>query len=331
MAPDNNNNNNSNKDDNVHVLTADSASPRLSRAAIRALGASIGDAFSDDPVFRYYLRLPPFSSSASSSSETATTLRLRLMWNACVRYVALKSSSSTSSSSTSPLLSASSSVVVHYASDYSSAAVWAFDNVWHDKSGQLHLLFNMFRTFGFTQVTKFLRTFSQVETQHPHFDDTMDVSVTPSLEPCKQGESSAGKKGVGVVKAPRHAYLWVVGTSPSVQGRGVGSKVMRKMLRRLDEERMPAYLETSSERNVPFYQRLGFEKVRRLDIDDDECPPMWAMWRVPRAANANDGDDGEVGMAGEGGKEMEKKKNGDGGGDRGDDDVDDDDVGDGEE
>jgi len=41
---------------------------------------------------------------------------------------------------------------------------------------------------------------------------------------------------------------------------------------------VPAYLETSSERNVAFYRRLGFDVVGSVTLPDDG-PHTWAMVR----------------------------------------------------
>src|SRR5438132_9721493 len=54
-----------------------------------------------------------------------------------------------------------------------------------------------------------------------------------------------------------HFYLGVLGTDPPWQGKGVGSALLGPVLERCDAEGIPAYLEASEERNVPFYGRRG--------------------------------------------------------------------------
>ena len=54
------------------------------------------------------------------------------------------------------------------------------------------------------------------------------------------------------------------------------------MLERCDAEGLPAYLESSKERNVPFYRRHGFEVREEIHFGPGG-PPMWPMWRAPRA------------------------------------------------
>lgn len=62
------------------------------------------------------------------------------------------------------------------------------------------------------------------------------------------------------------AYLWFVGVDPSSQGKNVGSIFMLEILEEYKKEHRPIYLETSMERNLPFYYRLGFEMVRTFDV-----------------------------------------------------------------
>jgi ribosomal protein S18 acetylase RimI-like enzyme len=82
-----------------------------------------------------------------------------------------------------------------------------------------------------------------------------------------------------------HWYLATLGTAVEHQGRGVGSALMRPVLEHCDAEGLPAYLESSKERNVPFYGRHGFEVVREVSLPDSG-PKIWTMWREPRSAVA---------------------------------------------
>jgi len=80
---------------------------------------------------------------------------------------------------------------------------------------------------------------------------------------------------------PPHWYLSCVGTSPTVRGTGVGSLLMKAALDEQDTAGSPAYLESSNERNLSFYQRLGF--VVRSEFTAKAGPPQWLMWRDPAA------------------------------------------------
>jgi ribosomal protein S18 acetylase RimI-like enzyme len=78
-----------------------------------------------------------------------------------------------------------------------------------------------------------------------------------------------------------HFYLATLGTDPAHQGKGVGTALLAPVLERCDAEGVPAYLESSKERNVAFYARHGFEVTEELDLMGGG-PRLWLMWREPR-------------------------------------------------
>lgn len=73
-------------------------------------------------------------------------------------------------------------------------------------------------------------------------------------------------------------YLFAIGARPNQKGKGIGRKLMEAGLKNADEEKMPAYLESSKELNVSFYKRFGFEVIEKL-TPAKNCPPLWLMWR----------------------------------------------------
>jgi len=77
-----------------------------------------------------------------------------------------------------------------------------------------------------------------------------------------------------------HWYLFLLGTDPSVQGRGIGGRLLAPVLARCDAEGLPAYLETQKESNLAFYGRHGFELTKLLEVGG--APPIWTMTRLPR-------------------------------------------------
>lgn len=79
-----------------------------------------------------------------------------------------------------------------------------------------------------------------------------------------------------------HYYLQAVGTDPAKQGKGFGGIVIRRQLAVADANRMPAYLESSKERNIPIYQSLGFEVTGEIRIPGG--PVLYPMWRKAKAA-----------------------------------------------
>lgn len=78
-----------------------------------------------------------------------------------------------------------------------------------------------------------------------------------------------------------HYYLFAIGVRPEFQGQGYGSALFRPALERCDSEHMPAYLESSKERNIPIYQAHGFEVTGTI-TPAKGAPPFWLMWREPR-------------------------------------------------
>jgi GNAT superfamily N-acetyltransferase len=82
-------------------------------------------------------------------------------------------------------------------------------------------------------------------------------------------------------KTPEHWYLALLGTDPRYQGAGIGGALLRAVLDRCDREGVPAYLESSKETNVPYYERFGF--VRTGGVHFRDAPVQATMWRDPEA------------------------------------------------
>jgi ribosomal protein S18 acetylase RimI-like enzyme len=82
-----------------------------------------------------------------------------------------------------------------------------------------------------------------------------------------------------------HAYLQGIVVSPGRQGGGVGSALLRHMLRRCDEAGLPAYLEASSARSRALYERHGFAFLGTA-VELPGGPSMYPMWREPQAPGA---------------------------------------------
>lgn len=59
-------------------------------------------------------------------------------------------------------------------------------------------------------------------------------------------------------------HLWFIGVKKRDQGKGLGSKLIEE-IEAENNGKKPIYLETSTERNLPFYQRLGFEIFHEIE------------------------------------------------------------------
>lgn len=77
-----------------------------------------------------------------------------------------------------------------------------------------------------------------------------------------------------------HWYLGVVATEPEQQGRGLGARILRPVLETCDKEGIPAYLESSNARNLPFYFRQGWIQTGEIVVADG--PTLFPMWREAR-------------------------------------------------
>jgi RimJ/RimL family protein N-acetyltransferase len=83
------------------------------------------------------------------------------------------------------------------------------------------------------------------------------------------------------VHGPHH-YLPTVGVAPAWQGKGLGTALMEPTLALCDAQRLPAYIEASSERSAALYERLGFVLTSEMRVLDS--PPMRLMLRQPAPA-----------------------------------------------
>lgn len=62
------------------------------------------------------------------------------------------------------------------------------------------------------------------------------------------------------------SYLWFIGVKPELQNRGKGSLLLDEIIQESQRSKRPIYLETSVERNLPWYQNHGFEIFHSLNL-----------------------------------------------------------------
>jgi len=79
-----------------------------------------------------------------------------------------------------------------------------------------------------------------------------------------------------------HFYLFTLGTHADHQSRGLGGRVLEPVLECCDAQGLPAHLESSNPRNLPFYERHGFEVLGEVSIAEGG-PVIRPMRREPRA------------------------------------------------
>lgn len=79
---------------------------------------------------------------------------------------------------------------------------------------------------------------------------------------------------------PDHHHLAFLAVQPDRQGQGVGTALLRHHHAWLDVNRMPGYLEASSELAAELYAKHGYQAREPFRLPDGT--PFWPMWRDPR-------------------------------------------------
>ncbi|MFX0039243.1 MAG: GNAT family N-acetyltransferase [Promethearchaeota archaeon] len=78
-----------------------------------------------------------------------------------------------------------------------------------------------------------------------------------------------------------HWYLQNIAVKPEEQRKGYGGLLIEAMLKRIDSEALPIYLETNNEKNLSFYQKYGFEIINHSIIPETDVL-LWCMLRKPK-------------------------------------------------
>jgi ribosomal protein S18 acetylase RimI-like enzyme len=126
--------------------------------------------------------------------------------------------------------------------------MWSAPGSWALPIGEIaRESFAAFRAFG-RHLPRALRTQLEVEAGHP--------------------------------KEPTHWYLGYLGVRCDSQGQGIGSLMLREVLDHADAAAVPAYLESSNEKNLSLYERHGFAVTKAYPALG-RGPTIWRMWRDP--------------------------------------------------
>lgn len=73
-----------------------------------------------------------------------------------------------------------------------------------------------------------------------------------------------------------HLRLQFFGVDPSVQGTGIGTRLIEHGHRRAEQLRLPCYLDTFTRENVRYYEKRGYQTVGEFSVRD---VPGYAMLR----------------------------------------------------
>lgn len=114
----------------------------------------------------------------------------------------------------------------------------------------------------------------------------LDVSIRAQIAVLEGNRHHASKLAERQVETlrpeQRHLHLGTVGTCRAMQGHLLATKTLAPLIQASDEAAIEVWLETSSEPNVSFYRRLGFEVESHLTIRGGG-PAVWVMARQPVA------------------------------------------------
>ncbi|WP_430427095.1 GNAT family N-acetyltransferase [Parasphingorhabdus sp.] len=111
--------------------------------------------------------------------------------------------------------------------------------------------------------------------------DAMDAAMGDTIDPALGADFGNMMEQVGECHPQEpHWYLPVIAADPAYIGLGLGGELMKHAMRRIDEDHVPAYLESSNPRNISLYKRHGFEVVREIQVGSS--PVMTPMVRAAR-------------------------------------------------
>ncbi|MBY8983588.1 MAG: GNAT family N-acetyltransferase [Candidatus Lokiarchaeota archaeon] len=78
-----------------------------------------------------------------------------------------------------------------------------------------------------------------------------------------------------------HWYFQNIAVKPEEQGKGYGGLLISTMLKTIEDEGLPVYVETNTEKAMSIYQKYGFEILEHGIIPETDVP-LWCMLRKPR-------------------------------------------------
>jgi len=77
-----------------------------------------------------------------------------------------------------------------------------------------------------------------------------------------------------------HWYFQNIAVKPEEQGKGYGGLLINTMIKTIESDRLPIYVETNTEKAVSIYQKYGFEILEHGIIPETDIH-LWCMLRKP--------------------------------------------------
>jgi ribosomal protein S18 acetylase RimI-like enzyme len=78
-----------------------------------------------------------------------------------------------------------------------------------------------------------------------------------------------------------HWYFQNIAVEPEEQGKGYGGLLISSLLKTIESEGLPVYVETNTEKAMSIYQKYGFEILEHTIIPETPIP-LWCMLRKPK-------------------------------------------------
>lgn len=116
--------------------------------------------------------------------------------------------------------------------------------------------------------------------EHPDEEAIGEVMERSVSESTRNDVMAVFEQMAGFHPDGPHWYLPAIGVDPAHQGKGIGGALLKYALRQCDAQHLPAYLESSNPRNIPLYQRHGFEIVGEAQAG--ASPSIVPMLRTAR-------------------------------------------------
>lgn len=132
----------------------------------------------------------------------------------------------------------------HYVGDYSGAALWLPPNI------------------------------------HPDVDLITELVQSSGSDEAKNDGPEILEKMSSYHPNEPHWYLPLLGVDPLYHGKGLGSALLQHTIVKCDQDNKIAYLESSNPKNIPFYERHGFELLGTIQVNTS--PRIFPMLRKPR-------------------------------------------------
>lgn len=115
---------------------------------------------------------------------------------------------------------------------------------------------------------------------HPDEDAMNDLIQQTASGEIQQDIAKVFERMASYHPKESHWYLPMIGVDPFLQGKGFGSALMKHSLIPCDRDNKFAFLESTNRRNVPLYERYGFEVLDEIQVGSS--PIIYPMLRKPQ-------------------------------------------------